>query len=197
MKKIFLFVILVSALFFSFERVSETQTKPDKTLSEQDKNKPKIIALKSGELPEFTYDAGTVKYLASSEDTNGAWSLVEVKEMPGYKTNLHRHNNTDEAFYVLEGVLTAKIADKTSEYPAGSYVLVPRGTPHAQGNFGKVPVKVLLTITPSGFEQSFKDRVELFKTVKPNNPDYRKMREELTKKNKVDVERLGDWVNQK
>ncbi len=100
MKKIFLFVILVSALFFSFERVSETQTKPDKIQSEQDKNKPKIIALKSGEPPEFTYDAGTVRYLASSEDTNGAWSLVEVKEMPGYKTNLHRHNNTDEAFYV-------------------------------------------------------------------------------------------------
>ena len=197
MKKILLLVILVSALFFSFERLSETQTKPDKTLLEQDKNKPKIIALKSGEPSEFTYDAGTVKYLASSEDTNGAWSLVELKEMPGYKTNLHRHNNTDEAFYVLEGVLTIKVNDKTSEYPAGSYVLVPRGTPHAQGNFGKVPVKVLLTITPSGFEQSFKDRVELFKTVKPDNPNFRKMREELTKKNKVDVERLGEWVNQK
>ena len=131
MKKIFLFVILVSALFFSFERVSETQTKPDKTLSEQDKNKPKIIALKSGEPAELFYDAGTARFLASSEDTGGAWSLVEIKELPGYKTNLHRHNHTDEAFYVLEGVLTAKIADKTSEYPTGSYILIPRGTPHA------------------------------------------------------------------
>jgi len=186
-------VFLGSALFFSFERVSEAQTRPEKVKPEQDKNKPKIIALKSGEPPEFTYDAGTVKYLASSEDTNRGWSLVELKEMPGYKTNLHRHNNTDEAFYVLEGVLTVKINDKTSEYPAGSYVLVPRGTPHAQGNFGKVPVKVLLTITPSGFEQSFKDRVELFKTVKPDHPDYRKMREELARKSKVDVERLGAW----
>ena len=197
MKKLILFVLLVPALFLSFEQGSETQTNPDKTPSEQDKNRPKIIALKSGEPDELTYDAGTVRFLASSEDTNGAWSLVELKEMPGYKTNLHRHNNTDEAFYVLEGVLTAKIADKTSEYPAGSYVLIPRGTPHAQGNFGKVPVKVLLTITPSGFEQSFKDRVELFKTVKPDNPNYRKMREELTKRNKIDVERLGDWVHQK
>ncbi len=197
MKKILLFVLLISALFLGIERVSKTQTKPEQIQSEQDKNKPKIIALKSGEPPEFTYDAGTVRYLASSEDTNGAWSLVELKEMPGYKTNLHRHNHTDEAFYVLEGVLTIKVNDKTSEYPAGSYVLVPRGTPHAQGNFGKVPVKFLLTFTPSGFEQSFKDRVELFKRVKPDNTNFRKMREELTKKNKVDVERLGEWIYQK
>ena len=184
-------------LFFSFERLSETQTKPDKTQSEQDKNKPKIIALKSGEPAELAYDGGTVRFLASSEDTNSAWSLVELKEMPGYKTNLHRHNYTDEAFYVLEGGLTVKMKDKTSEYPAGSYVLVPRGTPHAQGNTGKVPVKVLLTMTPGGFEQSFRDRVELFKTVKPDNPNFRKMREENRIKGKYDVERLDDWDIQK
>ena len=196
MKKILLFVLLISALFFSSERLSETQTKPDKTLSERDKNRPEIIALKSNEPAELTYDAGTVRFLASSEETGGAWSLVELKEMPGYKTNLHRHNYTDEAFYVLEGVLTAKINDKTSEYPAGSYVLIPRGTPHAQGNRGKVPVKVLLTMTPGGFERSFKDRVELFKTVKPDDPDFRKKRKENATKGKYDVEFLSDWNTQ-
>jgi len=199
MKKILLLVFIFSALFLSCERVSETQTEPKKIQSEQDKNKPKIVALKTGEPAELAYDAGTARFLVNSEDTGGAWSLVEVKEMPGYKTNLHRHNNTDEAFYVLEGMLTIKTNDKVSEYPAGSYVLVPRGTAHAQGNFGKVPVKVLITFTPGGFEQSFKNRVELFKTVKPDHPDYRKMREELTKKSKLDVEplALGDWLNQK
>jgi len=197
MKKILLFVFLVSALFFSFERLSETQTKPDKTLSEIDKNRPKIVALKSGEPDELTYDAGTVRFLASSEDTNGAWSLVEVKEVPGYKTNLHRHNHTDEAFYVLEGVLTVKMNDKISEYPAGSYILIPRGTPHAQGNRGKVPVKILLTMTPSGFERSFKDRVELFKTAKPDDPDFRKKRKENAVKGNYDVEFLADWDLQK
>ncbi|MBA3247531.1 MAG: hypothetical protein H0T63_05550, partial [Pyrinomonadaceae bacterium] len=100
MKKILLFVLLVSALLFSFERLSETQTKPDKTLSEQDKNKPKIVALKPGEPDELTYDAGTVRFLASSEDTGSAWSVVELKELPGYKTRFHKHNYTDEAYYV-------------------------------------------------------------------------------------------------
>jgi quercetin dioxygenase-like cupin family protein len=197
MKRVLLFVLLVSALFFGFERLSKSQTKPGKTLSEQDKNRPKIIALKSGQPDELTYDAGTVRFLASSEDTNGAWSLVELKEMPGYKTNLHRHNHTDEAFYVVEGVLTVKINDKVSEYPSGSYVLIPRGTPHAQGNRGKAPVKILLTMTPGGFERSFKDRVELFKTAKPDDPDFRKKRKENAVKGSYDVEFLADWDLQK
>lgn len=197
MKKIIFLTIFVSALFFSFERSAETQTKPETIQSEQDKSKPKIIALTSSQADVLTYDAGTIRFLAKSEDTGGAWALVELTEMPGYHTNLHRHNNTDEAFYVMEGALTVKLNDKTSEYPAGSYVLVPRGTPHAQGNLGKVPVKVLLTMTPGGFEQSFLDRVELFKTVRPDNPNFRKMREENRIKENYDVEKLGDWNPQK
>ena len=193
MKKILLLVLLASALFLGFERSSTTQTKPDKALSEQAGNKPRIVALKSGEPNELAYDGGVARFLVNSEDTNGAWSLVELTEMPGYKTNLHRHNNTDEAFYVVAGVLTVKIIDKTSEYPAGSYVLIPRGTPHAQGNRGKVPARILLTMTPGGFERSFKDRVDLFKTAKPSDPDFRQKRKENAVKGNYDVEFLADW----
>ena len=197
MKKIFLLVLLGSALVLGAAQVSETQTRFDNTQSKQDKDIPKIIALKSGEVEELTYDAGTVKFLASSEDTNGAWSVVELTEKPGFKTRIHRHNYTDETYYVLEGVLTAKIADKTYELHPGSYILIPRGTPHAQGNLGKVPVRVLLTMTPGGFEGSFKDRAELIKTVKPDDPNFIKMREELMTKRKYDREFLGDWNTQK
>ena len=193
MKKILLFMLLVSAVFVSFERLSKAQTKPESTQSDRDKDRPKLIALKSGEPDELTYDAGTVRFLATSVDTNGAWSLVELKEMPGYHTNLHRHNHTDEAFYVMEGVLTVKINDKLSDYPAGSYVLIPRGTPHAQGNRGKVPARILLTMTPGGFERSFKDRVDLFKTAKPTDPDFRQKRKENAVKGNYDVEFLADW----
>ena len=106
----------------------------------------------------------------SSEETHGAWSLLELKEMPGYHTNLHRHNHTDEAFYVLEGVLTVNIGGSLSEYPAGSYVLIPRGTPHAQGNGANASARILLTMTPGGFERSFKDRVELSRRRSPLTP---------------------------
>jgi quercetin dioxygenase-like cupin family protein len=193
MKKLLLLGFFGSAIFFGFARLAETQTTPAKVQPDDDKNRPALIAVKPDEPKELLYDGGAVRFLVSNENTNGAWSLVELTEKPGYHTNLHRHNHTDEAFYVLQGVLTVRIKDKVSEYPAGSYVLIPRGTPHAQGNAGKVGVKVLLTMTPGGFEQSFKDRVELFKTVKPDDPDFRMKREQNRIKGNYDVEKLEDW----
>jgi mannose-6-phosphate isomerase-like protein (cupin superfamily) len=193
MKKLLLVGLLVSGVFFGFERLAETQTNPPKVQSDDDKNRPALVTVKPDEPKELLYDGGAARFLVNSEDTHGAWSLIELTEKPGYHTNLHRHNHTDEAFYVLQGVLTVRIKDKISEYPAGSYVLIPRGTPHAQGNAGKVGVKVLLTMTPGAFVQSFKDRVELFKTVKPDDPDFRNKREENRIKGNYDVEKLEDW----
>jgi quercetin dioxygenase-like cupin family protein len=190
-KKNFLFSFLVYVLLNGFEQFSYAQVQ---SVPVEQGKKPKAIVLLAGEREDLAHDGGTVRFLASSEEINGEWSLVELKEMPGYKTGLHRHNHTDEAFYVLEGVLTAMIDGKTYELPAGSYILIPHGTPHAQGNLGKVPVKLLLTMTPGGFERSFRDRIELFKTMKPDHPDYRKKRDELNMKGNHDVERLGDWV---
>jgi quercetin dioxygenase-like cupin family protein len=188
---------LASALLF-FGAQGFAQTQPgEKVPSEPEKDRPKLVVLKPGEPAEQAHDGGAVRFLVSSEDAKGAWSLVQVTEKPGYKTNVHRHNRTDEAFYILEGVLTVRINEATSEYPAGSYVLIPRGTPHAQGNLGTVPVKFLLTMTPAGFEQSFRDRIELMKTVKPDDPDFQKRRKENAAKGNYDVEFLLDWSPQK
>ena len=75
--------------------------------------------------------------------------------------------------------MTIRINDSLSDYPAGSYVLIPRGTAHAQGNRGKLPARILLTMTPGGFERSFKDRVDLFKTAKPSDPDLGRSKKKM------------------
>jgi hypothetical protein len=89
-------------------------------------------------------------------------------------------------------VLTIKLADKLCEMPAGSYILIPRGTQHGQGNFTKSPVRLLTTFTPGGFDLFFRDRVELFKTLKPCDPAFQKELNELREKQKW-VEVLGTW----
>ena len=53
--------------------------------------------------------------------------------------------------------------------------------------------QILLTMTPGGFKRTFKDRVELFKTSKPDDPDFRKKRRENAVKGNYDVEFLADW----
>ena len=74
-----------------------------------------------------------MRFLTSGEDTNGAFATMELTERE-YATDLHRHNFTDEAYYVLEGTLTLFIEGKSHKLGAGSYVFIPKGTPHAQGN---------------------------------------------------------------
>src|SRR5688500_3656984 len=87
----------------------------------------KIIAFSPGEPEPLIFDAGAiipnrVRYLTTAEATGGKWSLVELTENPGTKTTWHRHNRTDQAYYVLEGVVTFKIKEKTYEYGPGGYV---------------------------------------------------------------------------
>src|SRR5260370_23884159 len=56
----------------------------------------------------------------------------------------HRHHAGDEAWYVLEGTLCVQVGDKDIGAPAGSAVLVPRGTPHAYWNPGPGRLRYLL-----------------------------------------------------
>lgn len=185
-----LLALLIFAALFSSEPLAQPEANVKKTQSESD-NKPKQVVLKPGDPQFLAFDGGTVRFLVSSEETHGAWSFLEETEPPGSKTPWHRHEYFDQAYYVLEGVLTAKVADAIYELPAGSYILIPRGTPHGQGNFGKVPVRVLQMNAPGGFEGFLKDRVELLKTMKPGDPDFEKKKAELRKR--VDSVFLGDW----
>src|SRR5688572_25313613 len=191
MKSQLLISFCAIAILSAFGSAASGQVQPES--AKAGTFKPTVIALNTANLEVFPYDAGQAKFLASSEDTGGKWSLVELTEMPGYHTNFHRHLHTAEAFYVLEGVLSVNLNGKTVDYPAGSYIFIPPGTIHAQGNRGKLPVKVLLTMTPGGFERSFRDRSELFKTIKPNDPDFRKKRLELSAKGNYDVEFIENW----
>lgn len=172
------------------ERTFETRAKPGNA-TEQNKNKANVIARTTGETKIFAFDDYSVKFLASGEDTGNAFGLIETTEIPGFKTPLHRHNHMDESFYVLGGVLTMKIAERIYEFSAGSYAFVPRGTTHAQANFGTTPIKTLITVAPGGFERFFRDRVEISKTIKPDNPEY--MKKGIEALMKYDIEILGDW----
>jgi quercetin dioxygenase-like cupin family protein len=156
--------------------------------------KPIIVAVDTNKLEYLPYDAGRMKFIASSEQTNGRYAVMELVEMPGYKTAWHRHPDADESFYVLEGTLTIKLVDKVYQLPAGSYVLIPRQTTHGQGNFTSSPLRLICTFTPGGFDHFFRDRIELDKTVKRGDPQFQKRFDELRAKHRNHVEILGEWT---
>jgi mannose-6-phosphate isomerase-like protein (cupin superfamily) len=60
----------------------------------------------------------------------------------------HVHHEDDEAWYVLEGTLGFRIGDEVVTAPAGSGVLVPKGTPHTFWNAGPGEARYVLVMSP-------------------------------------------------
>jgi len=103
-----------------------------------------------------TYELGivTLRLLASTETTNGAFALGEFTGKEGPWTVPHVHRNGEESFYVLDGRFTFTLGDDDVDASMGSFIVVPRGTRHlmrAAAGGGR-----LLTFwTPGGPEALF------------------------------------------
>src|SRR5215212_5130733 len=61
---------------------------------------------------------------------------------------LHRHPDTDEAFYVADGEATFLLHDREVPVTGGGLVFVPRGTAHTVWSSGGRPVRGLIVISP-------------------------------------------------
>lgn len=63
--------------------------------------------------------------------TGGVVSVLETEEPPGFGPPLHVHHDCAEAFYILEGEYVMHVDGREVVCPAGSFVFIPRGSPHA------------------------------------------------------------------
>ncbi len=109
---------------------------------------------------------------ALEADTRGAYSLLEWRsERGGTWVPPHIHQAEEEAWYVLEGELTFRIGDRTIPAPAGSFILVPRGTLHSFANTGGGPARYLQLFSPGGMERYFAERAALLRDAAPGVPD--------------------------
>jgi mannose-6-phosphate isomerase-like protein (cupin superfamily) len=83
----------------------------------------------------------------------------------------HIHHGAEEAFYVLEGALTIATPDRTVNAPAGSFVLIPRGTVHTLANPGSVPARWLTIISPAWVSAWVEEEDVLLRNAPPGGPD--------------------------
>ena len=98
--------------------------------------------------------------------------MLEFTAPPGGPwTDPHFHPEAEEAWYVLEGELTFRIRDRTVPAPAGSFIILPRGTPHTFGNTGTTVARYLAIYSPAGMEHFFEelaDSAQASPTVRPD-----------------------------
>jgi mannose-6-phosphate isomerase-like protein (cupin superfamily) len=108
-----------------------------------------VVAPGEGEVVQRRFGERTVVKAAEAE-TGGAYAVRENSAPAGFNAvPFHLHREAEEAFYVLEGELTVFSEGRTLAAPAGSFVLVRRGTVHSLANRGAVLVRWLTLISPA------------------------------------------------
>jgi quercetin dioxygenase-like cupin family protein len=100
---------------------------------------------------------GLFTFKITSDESDGALTAIETFVVRQEGPPLHVHDQ-DEVIYTLAGSLRVKLGDSLREAPAGSFVFIPRGTPHTWQNVGAEPLRFFATIMPAAvaFEEFFK-----------------------------------------
>jgi mannose-6-phosphate isomerase-like protein (cupin superfamily) len=133
----------------------------------------KSIVLGPGEGKKVSITPNEMTYKAVSEETGGAYALIEYKVAPEFAGNPRNiQHDRETALYVLEGELTFLVGDQTVKAPAGAFIQVPRGSVFAFSNPGSKPARFLALYSPGGFEKYFEELPEVIeKHGYPPPPD--------------------------
>ena len=113
----------------------------------------KVVDTEEG--PTYRVADGLVLFKAVATDTNGSYSLFELRMGPGQGMSTQRLRYEDAAFWVLEGTYTFLLDTQERTLEAGAYAYVPRGILHAFLNSGEAPARLLVLITPGGIHERF------------------------------------------
>jgi quercetin dioxygenase-like cupin family protein len=95
------------------------------------------------------------RFLATSEDTNGKYAVMEAIVPPGGGPPPHVHSKEEEGFYMLEGEITFTVNGERIVAKAGMFANMPVGTPHSFRNESNKPAKMLIFVAPAGLERMF------------------------------------------
>lgn len=114
---------------------------------------PVLIRLNAGEGPAISAVGDVYRVLATGEQTGGGYALLEARVPPGGGPPPHRHTREAESFYVLAGELTFFVEGQPIRATVGSFVQLPPGTAHCFKNESAAPARMLIQVTPAGFEK--------------------------------------------
>jgi quercetin dioxygenase-like cupin family protein len=120
------------------------------------------VVLRPGEGRSIDLGAFQMSVKATSEQTNGTFTLLEAQEPAGFGPPLHIHRDAAEAFYVLEGEYIIVVNGREASCPAGSYIFIPAGIPHGF-RVGGVASRKLNLYTPAAMVGYFDEVAEAAK----------------------------------
>ncbi|MCL5960438.1 MAG: cupin domain-containing protein [Chloroflexi bacterium] len=76
-------------------------------------------------------------------------SLHLAKLQPGGVVEIHAHDDLVDAFYVIEGEVTAFVGDETTTWKTGDFAWIPPKISHGQRNDSDKPVFIFELFAPA------------------------------------------------
>ena len=120
-----------------------------------EREQPVTVAVDAGGGERYWFGGESIRVLAAGTITRGAYALMEITTPSRVGPPLHIHSREDEAFYVVEGQFLFKHDNYELRAKPGTTVFLPRGTTHTYTNMGPGPGKLLVIVSPAGFEGFF------------------------------------------
>jgi quercetin dioxygenase-like cupin family protein len=102
---------------------------------------------------------GVLTIKATSEETGGAFMLVEDHMERGKTTPLHTHPNLYETLIVIEGEILVHAEGIDHQVGSGGVAVAPRGAPHAFLVTSET-ARILVLQTPGSGEAFYRDASE-------------------------------------
>ncbi len=108
----------------------------------------------------FGFHGSRVLIKASGDDTLGQLAVLESVYPPGLSVHVHVHDGEDEMFYVIAGELSGTCGEDTWTAGPGSFVFVPRDTPHSLTVTSGGPATAVVITGPPRLDRQIVARAE-------------------------------------
>lgn len=111
------------------------------------------LFVQAGQGRSYYFGQDLYTFKAIGEETGEAYALCEVIVAPQGGTPPHRHSRENESFYVQAGEIEFQLEDQTLIATTGTFLHSPKGQLHRFTNTTFAPAKLLIWVTPAGFER--------------------------------------------
>jgi len=88
-----------------------------------------------------------------SDDSQGRLSISDHRVPAGFAPPPHVHDTSDEALFVLDGEFDGFCGDRSWRAEPGALVFLPRAVPHGYRVSEAGPGRILVVVSPGGFDQ--------------------------------------------
>jgi quercetin dioxygenase-like cupin family protein len=98
-------------------------------------------------------------FKAAAHDTAGRFDFLTMALAPMTGPPLHYHEEQDDTFYVLEGLLTVQAGEEILDLEPGDFLSIPPGVAHTFDNLhnGDEFVRTINVMTPGGLFPTIED----------------------------------------